>query len=214
MSKSLLLTRPNHDNTTNYLCFWSESVIGIAESKKFNIYDLKGKKANKANFESYLKARKPDFLFLNGHGNANSMLGHNNEPILESSSTAFVKGLIIYARSCDVGQSLGSQLISSGVKVFIGYDRNFVFGYTHSKITKPFEDPLAKLFLEPSNLVVTTLLKGNTAQESHERSKEAMWKNLRKMLSSIATDEEKRLAPYLWSNIKGQVLYGDQTACI
>lgn len=214
MSKSLLVTRPNYDETTNYLYFWSGLVIKEARKHGFDIYDLFGKKATKKNFDSYLKSQKPDVLFLNGHGDEKTITGHDSEPILESEKKGPVNKAIIYARSCDAASVLGKKLIADGARAFIGYLRKFIFGYTLSKISKPLEDSLAKLFLEPSNLVVTAIIKGHNAQTAHEHSKKVMFENFKKMISTTATYEEKYAARWLWGNINSQVLYGEKSATV
>lgn len=213
MNKSILLTRPDHDLATNYLCMWSGYVLKEASKKHIPVYDLKGTKANKVNFDSYLKAKQPGFLFLNGHGDAITITGFNNEPLLESrSDKKLVKDTVIYARSCDAGKVLGNQLVEDGVRVFIGYKRKFLCAYLPSKISKPLEDQLVKLFLQPSNLIPTTLIKGHSAKTAHERSIIAMQKNFRKMISSVASPEERFAAKWLYGNMKSQVLYGDPNA--
>jgi hypothetical protein len=215
MNKSLLITRPNHDCATNYLYFWSQYVINEAAKKHIPVYDLKRIKATRAEFDSFLRSRQPGFIFFNGHGNATTITGFNNEPLLGSNIIQkFVKDTIIYARSCEAGKILGIKLIENGTRVFIGYKRKFLCGLTPSKITKPLTDPLAKLFLEPSNLVPTTLIKGHTAKKAHERSKSAMQKNFRRMISTAATEEERYAARWLYGNMKCQVLYGDQNAAL
>lgn len=215
MNKSLLITRPNHDQTTNYLCQWSEGTVRIATEKNFTVYDLKGKKATQKNFESYNNIKKPRLFFLNGHGNADTITVYDNEPIVTNKIDGnSVKNRIIYARSCDAGQSLGKDLVKIGASAFIGYKRKYIFGYTPSKLTRPLEDQLARLFLEPTNLVVTTLLKGHSVEEAQNRSKTAMNKNFRRMISSVASDEEKYAARWLWSNINSQVMFGDEKAAL
>jgi hypothetical protein len=214
MSKSLLVTRPNHDHPTNYLYSWSTYVIKEAEKKRFDVYDLDGKRANKKNFDSYLNLQKPKIIFLNGHGDKNSITGYEDEILLQVGDKQILDENIVYARSCDSAINLGKELINKGAKAFIGYNRKFNVGYTPSKIFKPLEDDLAKLFLEPSNLIVTTIIKGNDVETAHKRSKEAMVKNFRKMLSMTATYEERFAASWLWGNIKSQVVYGDAKAKI
>ncbi|KKU87476.1 MAG: hypothetical protein UY17_C0017G0003 [Candidatus Beckwithbacteria bacterium GW2011_GWC2_47_9] len=214
MSKSLLVTRSNHDEATNYLYYWSSLVIKDAKKKLFSVYDLAGKKANKKNFDSYLKSKKPTILFLNGHGNATTITGQNLEPLLEVGKKSAVAETIIYARSCDAGITLGKRLIKDRAKAFIGYNRKFILGYTPQKLTRPLSDSLAKLFLEPSNLVVTTLIKSKTAQAAQDRSKQAMWKNFRRMTANRASSQMRYTARWLWSNYKSQVLYGDAKAAV
>jgi hypothetical protein len=48
---------------------------------------------------------------------------------------------------------------------------DFIFCHDLDKISRPLEDKTAKLFLEPSNQVAISLLKGNTSGRSSERSK-------------------------------------------
>lgn len=206
-SKSIPITRPNHELVTKYLCEWSEQIVLMAKNKGIDTHDLSGDKATRKNFEGYLKKHKPSFVFLNGHGNANIITGFNNEPILDAQSAIPVS--IIYARSCEAAASLGQKLVSLSIKSFVGYKRKFIFGYDPVKQFKPLNDTLAKLFLEPSNLVASTIIKGHTVSEAHSRSKSAMYKNFRRMLSSEATYEERFAARWLWSNINSQVILGD-----
>ena len=207
VNKSALVTRPQHEVVTNYLCVWSEDVLTMKNKQAGAMYDLKGDKATKKNFESYFFKHKPAFIFLNGHGNENVIAGHDDEILIDDRSK--FEGSIIYARSCDAGRKLGNVLVKNGLATFIGYSRKFIFAYDTSKITHPRNDKLAGIFLEPSNLVASTILKGHTAEEAHRRAKEAMYRNFRKMLSSEASYEERYAARWLWGNINSQVLLGN-----
>ena len=212
MTNVILVTRPDHEIVTKYLCMWSESVIEFAR-KKFTVHDLIGKKANRANFESYIASHKPSFLFLNGHGNANEVTGYDNEVILDKGSK--MAPVIMYARSCEAARTLGPELVKNGsAKAFIGYKRNFICGYSPQKVMRPMEDPIASLFLAPSNLVASAIVKGNTVTEAHLRSRDAMYRNFRRMISSAASYEERYAARWLWSNLNNQVLLGDINAHI
>ncbi len=212
MNKSLLITRPNHEIVTKYFSVWSKDVINFAEGKGMRIYDLLGDKATRSNFESYVSSNNPELIFLNGHGSTIELTGQNNEVILDQKSE--LNKAIVYARSCDVGRILGHELVSKSVKAFIGYERKFILGYSPEKIMRPEEDNIAKLFLQPSNLIVTTIIKGHTVKEADTRSKIEMHKNFRRMLSSASTYEERFAARWLWSNINSQVLLGDPNAKI
>ena len=208
-NKFVLISRPRHDAITNYLCAWSEDIVIQAKKKATGVYDLKGEKATRVQLESYIDKHKPSFVFLNGHGNAHIIAGHDDRPLVDTSSA--LKGMILYARSCDAGQVLGPLLVEKGAAAFIGYTRKFTFGYLPEKMARPREDTLAALFLEPSNLVPSTLLKGHTTEEAHRRSKDAMYRNFRRMIASVATYEERYAARWLWANINSQVLLGDST---
>lgn len=209
--RSVLITRPQHDEITRYFCAWSETVVGMARARG-SAYDLFSERAVRKNLESYIRGQNPAFVFLNGHGNAQAIAGHENEVLVDSGSS--LPETIIYARSCDAAQILGPKLVEKGTLAFIGYTRKFICGYTPDKIWRPLEDVMAKLFLEPSNLVASTLIKGNSTHEAHTRSKAAMYKNFRKMVSSTATFEERYAARWMWSNLNSQILLGDPEATI
>jgi len=212
MSKSLLITRPDHEIVTKYCCVWCEDIIKLAAQKSIDVYDLKGKKANRKEFESYIGAKNPSLIFFNGHGDADTITGYDNEPLLDKQSVP--PKSIIYARSCDAAQSLGPMLIQKGIRAFIGYMRKFTFFYDPASVLKPASDPIARLFLESSNLVVSTIIKDHTVTEANQRSKSAMIRNLKSMVSSEATFEERYAAPAMWSNINSQVVLGDAYATI
>lgn len=212
MNKSLLITRPDHEIVTKYCSLWSEDIRVLAGKKGIHVYDLKGKKANRKNFESYARANAPSLIFFNGHGNAKTITGYDNEPLVDMSSVPTPS--IMYARSCDAAQILGPFLIKKGLHAFVGYLRKFTLFYDSAHIMKPIQDPIARLFLESSNLVVSTLLKEHTVTEANNRSKSAMFKNLKRMLSSAASFEERYAAPAMWSNMTAQVVLGDNNATI
>jgi len=212
MSKSMLITRPDHEIVTKYCCIWSEDVIRFASQKFIDVYDLKGKKANRKEFESYVKSKNPSLIFFNGHGNTEVITGYDNKPLVDMQSVPSKS--IIYARSCDAAQYLGPMLIQKGARSFIGYTRKFTFFYDPMSIMKPANDPMARLFLETSNLVVSAIIKDHTVAEADQRSRSAMFKNLQRMLSSEATFEERYAAPAMWSNINAQVVLGDLSAKI
>jgi hypothetical protein len=113
----ILFTRPNHDQITNYISQWSESIISLAKTKGFTIFDLPGNKADRQSLEKYLVSNKPIFLFLNGHGSSDVICGYNDEVLIDKNTkSSMIKGLIIYARSCNAGEHLGSILVSNGGK--------------------------------------------------------------------------------------------------
>lgn len=215
MSKTVLITRPNYDITTNYFHQWSEEIIKLAVGRKNKVLDLEGKKANRKLLESYAKKHRPDFFFFNGHGSDTLLAGYDNEPILVSGENdSICSQSIVYVRSCSAAKVLGVSLIKRNTKAFIGYVNKFGFMRLIDKQLKPLFDPLARLFLAPSNIVATTLLKGHPAIEAHQRSLGEMRKNLRKLLSSENPLSDSTGAVLLWSNIRGQRLLGNPNAVI
>jgi len=156
---------------------------------------------------------QPALVFFNGHGDETTITGYNNEVLIEvNRNEKILTGKIVYARSCDAANKLGKACIRHDTLAFIGYKSKFTIGYTPSKITTPLKDKVARLFIEPSNLVPISLLKGNTVENAYKKSQDAMGRNFLFMLSTKASQAQKDAAPYLWINKKYQVALGNQEA--
>lgn len=121
-------------------------------------------------------------------------------------------GKIVYVRSCNVAAGLGNTCIQIGTIAFIGYLKKYSLGYTPSSMFNPLGDRVAKLFLEPSNLIPISLIKGNSVKEAYRKSQTAMLRNFLFMLSTKATKEQRDAAPSLWRNRKYQVMLGDENS--
>ena len=212
---NVLVTRPNHDQTTDYLFHWSKPVIDFAK-KHLQTFDLASRKANKKNFDSYVKVHDPKFFFLNGHGSESTITGQDNEILIDASELNLnvFADYILYVRSCKSGKVLGDKLVKAGASAFIGYKNNFTFVRRLDYTTRPLQDPIAKYFLEPSNLVPTTLIKGNSVSDAYNRSQQDMKRNFAMLVSSTSSEEERSAASFLWFNINAQVLLGDQDSRI
>mgnify|MGYP001582766571 CR=1 FL=1 len=210
----ILITRPNHDLITTYISQWSEFIIAFAKSKSHVTYDLFGKKADRKTFEHYLVSNKPSFLFLNGHGSSDVICGYRDEVLLDNASdSTLIQGKIIYARSCNAGENLGNTLVTKGVVAFVGYKKSFSIAMQNKFAVRPKEDPLARFFLEPSNLIASTIIKGNTVQEAYQRSMREMKKTLSEMISSNIPNK-KDYAFALYNNMISQVVIGNKEAKI
>jgi len=85
---------------------------------------------------------------------------------------------------------------------------------SRSKSTQPLKDRVAELFIAPSNLVVISLIKGNTTGKSYKRSQKSVQKKLMFLLTSEASQEQRDVAPFLLANKNNQILLGDQEARI
>lgn len=214
MNNCVLITRPDHDLATNYLYLWTEDVVKLSNTKRKTL-DLKGRKATAKNFKSYIEKHQPSFVFVNGHGNELEITGYDNETLVKVGENEYLlENKIVYARSCDAARILGERLSKKYRATFIGYVKNFILGRNPSKAGHPLKDEVAKLFLQPSNLVSITIIKRNTAKEAYRKSQEAMMKNFFFMLSSSANSNQRDAAPYLWTNRKNQVLLGNKDAKI
>lgn len=212
---TILITRPRHDEANNYLYHWSQPVIDSIKRKRVRLADLTEDKACNRLLWQYSKKLKPALYFFNGHGSPRIIAGHNDEVLISADDDlAIFGGSVFYSRSCDSAAELGPAAVKKGVKTFVGYIRKFSFGYMSQYSTQPLRDPLAKLFLEPSNLIVTSLVKGNTVYDASRKSLSSMKSNFSRMLSSTATFEERYFSYFLWSNIKNQVVIGEKMTTI
>ena len=209
MTKRLLLTRPDHDYATRYLSAWAEKFFNLAEEKRYSIIDLRRERANRKEFESVLRKRNPCFVVINGHGDDNLVAGYENEPLLKAqTSSSLLKGKITYAISCRSALVLGEEAGQYKDTAYIGYKDDFILLYLEKYRTRPTEDNLAGLFLEPSNLVATTLLKGHTAKESVLRARQEFLRNIQKLLTSKTTTDDSSAIRYLVWDMKHLTLCG------
>jgi len=206
MSQVLLVTRPNYDAATTYLFHWSKLVLQLAKKKGNQVVDLPASKANKADLLGRLQKINPKFIFLNGHGNDTTVFGQDDEALITTKDTMdSFKNMIIYSRSCSSGKRLGPYSVNKGVKAFIGYTQPFIFIYDPSLATRPLADKTAGLFLDPSNMVVTTLIKGHSPTQADKRSKDAFRKNIQKLLTSETSKENASAVRFLFWDMKHQV---------
>ena len=211
--KKFLITRPEHDDTTHYLSNWCKKIMEVANAKGISILDLNREKATKKEFASMIQKQKPGLIMFNGHGSDECVTGHKKEIlVVAGENESLLKESITYALSCRSGKLLGPKSVNAGAKAYLGYDDDFVFVYSPDKITQPLADETAKLFLEPSNEIIISLIKGNSAEESYNRSQEFFMDRMKKLLSSEATPEESSMARYLWWDRLHQVCLGDKRA--
>ncbi|MBI5613933.1 hypothetical protein HY947_03325 [Candidatus Gottesmanbacteria bacterium] len=209
----MLITRPNHDITTQYLFAWSNDVIIAAKNHGVKVVDLAAKRATRREFTSVITKIRPSLIIVNGHGNTRMITGYNNEPlVVEGENELLFRGAIVYARSCQSAVRLGRACVHSGTVAYIGYTDDFVFFIDETKITRPREDKTAKRFLEPSNDIVMSLLKGHTVSQAQTKSKNMSMRTIQTLMTSETPKEEKELIPYLRWNLVHQVFLGDESA--
>ncbi|HLC89681.1 MAG TPA: hypothetical protein VJG65_01845, partial [Patescibacteria group bacterium] len=104
---------------------------------------------------------------------------------------------------------LGKEVAGYADTTYIGYQEDFVLIYLEKYRTRPTEDNLAGFFLEPSNLVITTLIKGNSAKESLTRAKQEFLRNIQKLLNSKTKSDDSSVLRYLVWDMQNLVLQGD-----
>lgn len=211
MSK-ILITRPEHDPLTRYLSRWNSKVIETAEQKGNNVIDLHKEKANKKEFVGRIKKICPSLVLLNGHGDDESVAGHDNEVLIKvGENEELLKDKITYAVACSSAKSLGPSCADEDT-AFIGYDELFILNLDREHLGYPLQDKRAERFLEPSNKVAISLIKGHTCQESSENSKRTFMEKIKSLLASSKDPDALNDAKDLFWNMNHQVCLGNQEA--
>mgnify|MGYP001610199494 CR=1 FL=1 len=212
MNKIFLITRPKHDATTHYLFNWSKEVIELARKKGIQVLDLQKERANRKELTSIIKKKQPLFIFLNGHGGANFVAGHDEEILIKGGDNEdLLKSKLVYALSCQSAKRLGRKSIKKGAIAYFGYDDDFIFVFDQTKITRPIEDLTAKLFFEPSNQIAISLLKGNKTKDAYKRSQQAFIRNIQGLLTSESSIDYSYIRYLLW-DMQHQVCLGNKEA--
>ena len=206
----MMITRPEHDPTTKYISCWSTIVLEAAKKAKIECVDLWRKKANRKDFEGRMRKLEPSLVVIQGHGNAQTITGHDNEPLVTAGENESVlAGKITYAVSCEAAKDLGERIAKNPDTTFIGYNDKFVFTQQNEKWHRPIDDDRAKPFMETSNQVPLTLIKGHDCHNAYERSQEVGKTHFRRLMTSVADPDALLDAQCLWWNLKHQVCLGD-----
>lgn len=205
--RGFLITRVNYDKATRYIYAWCDELIHLAR-KSWVVYELSTQKANRKNVESYLKKQKPSLVIFNGHGNAENVLGHNNEDLISTQrqNEHLLAGKNVFIRACTAGRSLGKSIKNKGAIGFIGYKIPFVFWHDPTaNLAHPLQDLNAEPFRICSNQVGISLLKGHTVKEAHNRSIATYKRIISELLTSNST--RSYVVPELIANMRNQVYY-------
>ncbi|MBI4098870.1 MAG: hypothetical protein HY437_02485 [Candidatus Magasanikbacteria bacterium] len=209
----LLLTRPEHDVTTRYLSCWAKEIIVFAKKKGVSVFDLSREKANREEFVGRLKKISPEVVFLNGHGSDTAVAGHDDEVLVETEDNEDVLAeKITYALSCNSGKVLGQKVTKNKNTTYIGYSDGFIFVGDRNYLSRPTEDPKARPFMESSNQVMISLLKGHSAKDASKRSKNAFKERYTALLASTSDQDSLQAAQCLRWNMNHQVCLGDGQA--
>lgn len=216
MPAPLLITRPEYEVPTRYLARWSEPIIKEAVDKGVTVIDLARRDANQARVVGTLEKKQSEkmLVVLNGHGNEDAVMGQDGEVLVTTDTVGCLRNKVVYARACSSAQRLGPRAVEKGVRAYIGYDIEFSIYMDADKVEHPLEDPIAALFLEPSNQVPLCLLKGHPAGEANRRSRKKFRDNIRRIILEGPRSSHYYTIPVLYADMMHQVCLGDQQAKI
>jgi len=210
----VLFSRPNHDTQMSYLHYYSKELLELSKLKGYKTINKEEKNAKRSVIISIIKKQKPKFIFFNGHGSPNLICGQNNEIIISSKNPEILSESITYSLSCSSALNLGRMAVERGAISFIGYKFDFALGKDPEREAVPSKDKIARLFLEPSNLLVSSMLKGNSTLEALNKSKKMMKDNVLYLSTTDDFQDARYYAPYLYGNYLGLTLHGDKKALI
>lgn len=208
------MTRPDYDDATSYSFYYVGIIIKEARDRGIVVLDLKRPRLSRKNFTEIVenKAPSPSFIFFNAHGDELTIYGDktgDTEEVLveENKNHHLLDSKLVYARACWAAASLGKACKGG---CFIGYTIPFSFWMNERWSSKPSNDNTAKIFFEPSNLIVSSLLRGNTAEEAVTKSVNLSKKSIMKLLREKDEPGATASAMLLWNNMKGTAIVGDK----
>lgn len=200
MPTSVLVTCPDYDRMTRYLSAWANLFIGEAQKRGHVVYVLKETDANQEKFHGMVKKNAPSIIFLNGHGAEDRVAGQDHKVIIDTRSASILKNAMVYAVSCKSARTLGAQAVKVGAKAYIGYTEDFILVSQPRKTAHPQDDTTAALFLNPSNQIVISLVKGHSAKEAVAKGRTEFAKSITSALNSDVQSDDDKYIPYLMWN--------------
>ncbi len=211
----VLFSRPMHDNTLNYLHYYSKELVELSDSLGYDTVNKEHKEANKEVIVNLIKKKKPCLIMFNGHGSPEVICGHDDEIIVSSElNPDLLKNTITYAFSCSSASILGPKTIEKGALCFIGYELDFALGKNPDSQSAPRKDKIAKLFLEHSNILFSSLLKRNSVKQAIEKAKKKMNENIWFLNTTDKFPEASHYAPFLFGNYMSLVAHGNNDISI
>lgn len=180
----MIVIRAKHDIITAYLYYYSEELIREAERRGFKVAKIEGTDISEATLRSRISNKRPRFIFFNGHGSNTALFNNKKEEFINKKSADVFDETVTYTVACSCLTGLGTEAINNGCKAFIGYRRPFWIARSHKYESRPLEDKVARPIIECSNIVVQSLIKGNTVMESIRKSHEKAADNIIKLIYS------------------------------
>lgn len=96
-------------------------VVDSLVANGVTVTDVKANEAVKVNVLKAVQDNDPVYFTGFGHGNAGVFTGDDEQPILDLSNVALMKGRVVSLLSCLTAQQLGPALIQAGALAYIGY---------------------------------------------------------------------------------------------
>lgn len=187
MVKQFLITRPRHDKETSYLHSFSKAIVQIVkENRAIRLTELDGSKANRNEVESSLSTKDQTLAFFNGHGDEETVYGHENKAILDRDNIRLIDTKIVYALACSSLVGLGKLAIQNGARTYIGYRDEFMWIGDPSTSATPDKDKNAAPFRKVCHILIHSLVTGMPTGKSLEKTRA----EYRKLIKTYGTSED------------------------
>jgi len=211
---TILVTNPDYDYATSYLCYYSKEIVSYAKKENIILIQLTNERLRRDIVEGIIRKKDPSFILFNGHGDKNTIYGGKVDGseefiIREGFNEGLLKGKLVYARACNSAASLGKKCTEDGIGCFIGYDQPFSFWTDENWVTSPLKDNTARLFLEPSNAIAMSILKGKSAKYAVDKFFQLSKKNIQRLLKDENEPGTFVKAMVLWNNMQAQKILGN-----
>lgn len=211
----VLFSRPCDDITISYLYYYSKELVSESDHLGHKTINKEKKDANKEIILSIIKNQKPELIMFNGHGSPEEICGHKQEVIISAGKNPQVlKKAIVYSLSCSSALILGPKSVENGAISFIGYELDFAIGKDSDSEASPKHDKIAKLFIEPSNILFSSLLNRKSVEACVKKARKKMKDNIDYLHTTDSFPEAIYYAPFLFGNYLGLVAHGDKDAFV
>lgn len=194
----VLLTNPEVDIFTRYLCVWAKKLIKDVKKASISFTSLDKNKVGRKRFEGTINKIDPDVILIHGHGSDNYILGQS-EKIIDAENVAILKDRTVHAMSCSSAKELGTLALKAGAKSYVGYDAPFFAPTMDEKQKNPAKDETATLFLNPVFIAEKALVNGKNADEAVLLAKKEYNRSIVKALTSdIQSDNARFISLLKW----------------
>ena len=151
---------PCFDEVTKYSIRWSQALHEELGERRVSCCR---EEAVRQGFEDYVKRYNPELITFYNHGTEDSLIGNDENPLLDSGNVGLINGREMYTMCCLAAKRLGAEAYRKGARAWWGYTETFIFTTTDEAI-----------FGQLANLgLILRRKKGRTWDESVKEVKEA-----------------------------------------
>jgi hypothetical protein len=214
---NILSTRYWYENDVTALGYlWARRAIDFCRNCRYTCIHLDQTYTTREDFENSISYNDPVFFHGYGHGNQTQFTGYYGVILESCVNDQLLAGRLTYLVSCETGAGLGPSIIEKGGWGYIGY-RNYYWAMDFAYAFKSPDDALCGRyhwsFLDHTNSVVDSILRGRTLSEAHANS----LRRIQAWIDYWSQSDDPNAPDIIWcliSDRDGQVQLGDGNATI